>query len=49
MPNIRKQMDSIGVVEVTANKLWADQTQRSLETEHCHTWHDGHVSAAGWV
>src|ERR1700692_2514850 len=31
MTNTRKQTDSIGVVEVPADKLWGAQTQRSLE------------------
>ena len=49
MPNIRKETDSLGVVEVPAGKLWGDQTQCSLEVKHCHSWHDGHGSALGWV
>src|SRR6266478_5858257 len=31
MSNIRKEMDSLGEVEVPADKLWGAQTQRSLE------------------
>ena len=31
MPNMRKESDSLGVVEVPADKLWGAQTQRSLE------------------
>ncbi len=31
MPDIRKEADSLGVVEVPADKLWGAQTQRSLE------------------
>src|SRR5436853_4435112 len=31
MANIRKESDSLGVVEVPADKLWGAQTQRSLE------------------
>ena len=31
MTNIRKDTDSLGVVEVPADKLWGAQTQRSLE------------------
>ena len=31
MPDIRKEIDSLGEVEVAANKLWGAQTQRSLE------------------
>jgi fumarate hydratase, class II len=31
MTNIRKETDSLGVVEVPADKLWGAQTQRSLE------------------
>src|SRR5579862_5803512 len=31
MPNMRKETDSLGVVEVPADKLWGAQTQRSLE------------------
>src|SRR5580658_9488802 len=31
MPDMRKESDSIGVVEVPADKLWGAQTQRSLE------------------
>jgi hypothetical protein len=31
MPNTRKETDSLGVVEVPADKLWGAQTQRSLE------------------
>src|SRR5258706_13190695 len=31
MESIRKETDSLGVVEVPANKLWGAQTQRSLE------------------
>src|SRR5262250_1819169 len=31
MNNIRKETDSLGVVEVPADKLWGAQTQRSLE------------------
>ena len=49
MPNIRKETDSLGVVEVPADKLWGDQAQRSLEVKHCDSWRDGHKSAAGWV
>jgi fumarate hydratase class II len=29
--NIRKESDSLGVVEVPADELWGAQTQRSLE------------------
>ena len=31
MPGMRKETDSLGVVEVPAEKLWGAQTQRSLE------------------
>jgi fumarate hydratase class II len=31
MKNMRKETDSLGVVEVPADKLWGAQTQRSLE------------------
>src|SRR3974390_2005472 len=31
MPDMRKERDSLGVVEVPAEKLWGAQTQRSLE------------------
>src|SRR5690242_9267510 len=31
MTNIRKETDSLGIVEVPADKLWGAQTQRSLE------------------
>jgi fumarate hydratase class II len=31
MTNMRKETDSIGVVEVPSEKLWGAQTQRSLE------------------
>src|SRR5262244_2584412 len=31
MKNVRKETDSLGVVEVPADKLWGAQTQRSLE------------------
>ncbi len=31
MANMRKESDSLGVVEVPADKLWGAQTQRSLE------------------
>src|SRR5258706_6831311 len=31
MADMRKETDSLGVVEVPANKLWGAQTQRSLE------------------
>jgi fumarate hydratase, class II len=31
MPEMRRETDSLGVVEVPANKLWGAQTQRSLE------------------
>src|ERR1700726_3272323 len=31
MTNIRKETDSLGVVEVPSDKLWGAQTQRSLE------------------
>ncbi len=31
MPDTRKETDSLGEVEVPANKLWGAQTQRSLE------------------
>ena len=31
MPDIRKESDSLGIVEVAADKLWGAQTQRSLE------------------
>ena len=31
MNNVRKESDSLGVVEVPADKLWGAQTQRSLE------------------
>src|SRR5579864_9070661 len=30
-PNIRKETDSLGEVDVPADKLWGAQTQRSLE------------------
>jgi fumarate hydratase, class II len=30
MTNVRKETDSLGVIEVPANKLWGAQTQRSL-------------------
>src|ERR1700740_1874088 len=31
MNNVRKESDSLGIVEVPADKLWGAQTQRSLE------------------
>ncbi len=31
MTNIRKETDSLGEVDVSADKLWGAQTQRSLE------------------
>jgi fumarate hydratase, class II len=31
MPNVRKETDSLGEVDVPADKLWGAQTQRSLE------------------
>jgi fumarate hydratase class II len=31
MTDLRKETDSLGVVEVPADKLWGAQTQRSLE------------------
>jgi fumarate hydratase, class II len=31
MPNMRKETDSLGAVEVPADKLWGAQTQRSLQ------------------
>ena len=31
MPDIRKETDSLGEVNVPADKLWGAQTQRSLE------------------
>src|SRR6202049_2294930 len=31
MTNIRKETDSLGLVDVAADKLWGAQTQRSLE------------------
>src|SRR5580693_9950291 len=31
MTEVRKESDSLGVVEVAADKLWGAQTQRSLE------------------
>jgi len=31
MDRVRKETDSLGVVEVPADKLWGAQTQRSLE------------------
>jgi len=31
MTDTRRETDSLGVVEVPANKLWGAQTQRSLE------------------
>src|SRR5215467_6802560 len=31
MTDVRKETDSLGVVEVPADKLWGAQTQRSLE------------------
>jgi fumarate hydratase, class II len=31
MTEMRKETDSLGVVEVPADKLWGAQTQRSLE------------------
>jgi fumarate hydratase class II len=31
MPDIRKETDSLGEVDVASNKLWGAQTQRSLE------------------
>ena len=49
MPQMRKETDSLGVVEVPADKLWGDKTQGSLEVKHCHSWHDGDGSTAGWV
>jgi fumarate hydratase class II len=30
MTDVRKESDSLGVVEVPADKLWGAQTQRSL-------------------
>ncbi len=31
MTDVRKETDSLGVVEVPSDKLWGAQTQRSLE------------------
>ena len=31
MPDLLKETDGLGVVEVPADKLWGAQTQRSLE------------------
>jgi fumarate hydratase, class II len=31
MPDLRKETDSLGVIDVLADKLWGAQTQRSLE------------------
>ena len=31
MANVRKETDSLGVVEVPEDRLWGAQTQRSLE------------------
>ena len=31
MVDMRKETDSLGIVEVPADKLWGAQTQRSLE------------------
>jgi fumarate hydratase class II len=31
MSEVRRETDSLGVVEVPADKLWGAQTQRSLE------------------
>src|ERR1700694_1791133 len=31
MTDVRKETDSLGIVEVAADKLWGAQTQRSLE------------------
>ena len=31
MVDMRKESDSLGVVEVPADKLWGAQTQRSLQ------------------
>ena len=31
MTEVRRETDSLGVVEVPADKLWGAQTQRSLE------------------
>jgi fumarate hydratase, class II len=31
MTEVRRETDSMGVVEVSADKLWGAQTQRSLE------------------
>ena len=31
MSNMRRETDSLGVVEVPAEKLWGAQTQRSLQ------------------
>src|SRR5271165_616471 len=31
MTDMRKESDSLGIVEVAADKLWGAQTQRSLE------------------
>jgi hypothetical protein len=31
MASMRQEIDSLGVVEVPADKLWGAQTQRSLE------------------
>ena len=33
MTDIRKETDSLGEVDVAADKLWGAQTQRSLECE----------------
>ena len=34
MTSMRKETDSLGVVEVPADRLWGAQTQRSLEEQH---------------
>ena len=31
MPDVRIETDSLGIVQVPADKLWGAQTQRSLE------------------
>ena len=45
MTEVRRETDSLGVVEVPADKLWGAQTQRSLE--HFSIGHDPARIAAG--
>jgi fumarate hydratase class II len=49
MPDIRKETDILGVVELPVDKFWGDQTRRPLEVKHSHPCSVGRGSAVDWV